>query len=263
MSKNRLEAFSDGVFAIAITLLVLGIKLPDSGLDSNDQLNTFLATLTPSILTFVFTFLVVGVFWVAHHRVFNPARGVDNFLLWANVFYLMTVAIIPFPAAILARHFFFPSAILAYTVTLSIVAAQHFLLIRHIYHSEALRQPFFTAEMLRLARRNTAANATVRRVLVTSVKGSSTPHLLAASSHDPFHDARPTTVTWLSTRLMVLMHRKCVCCHSVLENSTRVSIELALSALSMPMIGETVEEFMKVNPVKSITMLPHFMCSSM
>jgi len=152
MSKNRLEAFSDGVFAIATTLLVLGISVPQGGVESDHELAMLLAGMIPSILTFVFTFLVVGVFWVAHHRIFNLTRSVDNVLLWQNVFYLLTVAIIPFPAAILARHPFFRTAILFYAVVLLVVASQHFLLLRHIYRKTELRQPFFTREVYRIAR---------------------------------------------------------------------------------------------------------------
>ena len=152
MNKNRLEAFSDGVFAIATTLLVLGISIPQGKVESDRELALLLVGMIPSILTFVFTFLVVGVFWVAHHRIFNLTRSVDNVLIWQNNFYLLTVAIIPFPAAVLARHPFFRTAVLFYAVILLVVASQHFLLLRHIYKKDELRQPFFNVEVYRVAR---------------------------------------------------------------------------------------------------------------
>lgn len=100
MTKIRLEAFSDGVFAIVITLLVLDIKTPQTDVTSNQELNALLKQAIPNFLTFVFTFLVVSVFWVAHHRIFNFIKAIGNYLLWVNVFYLMIVAIIPFSASI-------------------------------------------------------------------------------------------------------------------------------------------------------------------
>jgi len=104
MNKARLEAFSDGVFSISITLLVLDIKVPNFDSLGNEQLNRALVQALPNILTFVFTFLVVGIFWIAHHRIFTLVKAVNSSLLWINIFYLMLAAIIPFPASILAKH---------------------------------------------------------------------------------------------------------------------------------------------------------------
>ncbi len=106
MNKNRLEAFSDGVFAIAITLLVLNVKVPNKQNITNAELNNILAASTNQLLSFGFSFLIIGVFWVAHHRIFSFAKVVDTTLIWLNIIYLMFIATIPFPASILADNFF-------------------------------------------------------------------------------------------------------------------------------------------------------------
>jgi len=140
MNKARLEAFSDGVFSISITLLVLDIKVPNFDSLGNEQLNRALVQALPNILTFVFTFLVVGIFWVAHHRIFTFVKAVDSSLLWINIFYLMLAAIIPFPASILAKHPFLPTAIRLYTGTLLVFGLMHFVFLYYIK-----RQPQLTA----------------------------------------------------------------------------------------------------------------------
>ena len=84
MNKNRLENFSDGVFAIAVTLLVLNIKLPNIKNLSNHQLNHTLMFVAPHLVTFIFSFLVIGVFWIAHHRIFSFVNVLDSTLLWLS-----------------------------------------------------------------------------------------------------------------------------------------------------------------------------------
>ena len=153
MNKTRLESFSDGVFAIAITLLALGVRLPESAPASNEALAGNLAGMLPSLLTYMFTFLVVGVFWVAHHRIFGLAKRLDATLMWVNIAYLMAVAIIPVPAAILARSPLFQSAILFYTGTLFVVSSLHFVFLAYIYRHPELREAHFTPELLATARR--------------------------------------------------------------------------------------------------------------
>jgi uncharacterized membrane protein len=103
--KGRIEAFSDGVFAIALTLLILEIRPPQLGADAdNGQLFAAIAGLWPSFLAFVLSFFVVLVMWVNHHELFRLARGVDYPFLFANGFVLLLVTFVPFPTALLARY---------------------------------------------------------------------------------------------------------------------------------------------------------------
>lgn len=151
MNKNRLEAFSDGVFAIAITLLILNVKVPDAHNISNSQLNHILIAAAPKLLSFAFSFLVIGVFWVAHHRIFSFAKVVNTPLVWLNIVYLMFIALIPFPASILADNFFLPSTILLYTGTLFVIAMMHFLLLEYIIQNEDIKHEALTKEVYRSA----------------------------------------------------------------------------------------------------------------
>lgn len=148
MNKNRVEAFSDGVFAIAITLLVLDVRLPEADIQSNAQLYSMLVSSTVSIITFIFSFLVIGIFWIAHHRIFDLVHKVNHRLLWSNVFYLMTVALIPFPASVLAHHPFLTTSIVFYSAVLLLCGLQHFLLLVYIYrHKELQLLPLTYKEM--------------------------------------------------------------------------------------------------------------------
>ena len=102
-SKGRIEAFSDGVFAIALTLLILEIRPPQLADADNGQLLAALVELWPSFLAFALSFFVVLVMWVNHHELFALARGVDHPCLFANGFLLLMVTFVPFPTAVLAR----------------------------------------------------------------------------------------------------------------------------------------------------------------
>jgi uncharacterized membrane protein len=100
-SLERVIFFSDAVFAIVITLLVLPltaeVDLPDSGVDTAAQV----WDQWPRVLSFAVSFLVIGQFWIAHHRMFAQLRRVDHALLWLNLLFLMTVSFLPFPTAVL------------------------------------------------------------------------------------------------------------------------------------------------------------------
>src|SRR5262247_1847338 len=101
MNKTRMEAFSDGVFAIVITLLVLNIHVPDGRSFSLQNLRP----LVPPIGTFVLSFIMVGVYWVAHHHMLYFIKQVNRRLLWLNLLVLLCVVFIPFPASLLGTGF--------------------------------------------------------------------------------------------------------------------------------------------------------------
>jgi uncharacterized membrane protein len=102
---ERVVFFSDAVFAIVITLLVLPIAV-DAGVDSppDVRLAVLLADLTPRIMAFVVSFLVIGQFWLAHHRTFGLVRRYDRLLLWLNLLALMVISFLPFPTALLGAR---------------------------------------------------------------------------------------------------------------------------------------------------------------
>ena len=100
MSTGRVEAFSDGVLAIAITLLVLDLRLPDA---PNRSLAALLGEQWPSYVAFVVTFAVIGIMWVNHHALFLRIARVDRPLLFLNLALLLVIAALPFPTSVAAE----------------------------------------------------------------------------------------------------------------------------------------------------------------
>ena len=105
MPKNRLEAFSDGIIAFAITLLILEIHIPDLGarVDNPAVLKAILGLL-PNFAVYVISFLVCTVWWISHHTFIHDLHSVNRALLWVNSLFLMLIAFIPFPTGLLGRH---------------------------------------------------------------------------------------------------------------------------------------------------------------
>jgi len=98
---GRVEAFSDGVFAIAITLLIIEVHVP--GREHADTLGRALLDLWPSYLGYLTSFLTIGVMWINHHHVFSLIDRVDRTMLLLNTLLLLMVAFVPFPTAVLAQ----------------------------------------------------------------------------------------------------------------------------------------------------------------
>jgi len=105
VSTQRIEAFSDGVFAIAITLLILEIKIPHfPGEISGEQLKAALLGLWPAYLTYVLSFIVVGIYWANHHYIFKLYKRTDHTFNLLNVFFLMCISFLPLPTAVIGEY---------------------------------------------------------------------------------------------------------------------------------------------------------------
>lgn len=102
---GRIEAFSDGVFAIAITLLVLDLKVPSVASD----LGGALRRQWPGYLSYVVSFIIIGIIWAQHHQLFRHIKRTNHLFLLINVVFLMWVASLPFPAALLSAYLNHPS----------------------------------------------------------------------------------------------------------------------------------------------------------
>jgi uncharacterized membrane protein len=101
VTTNRLEAFSDGVFAIAITLLVLDLNVPSPG---SGELGHELLEQWPSYAAYVITFITIGIIWINHHAAFNRLRSVDHSILLWNLALLLTVSVLPFTTRLMAEY---------------------------------------------------------------------------------------------------------------------------------------------------------------
>lgn len=101
MNTDRLETFCDGVFAIAITLLIIEVRVPTG---AEEHIWEALLGLWPSYLAYLISFLNIGIGWVNHHAMFQNFRRADRNLLFINLFLLLCVAFLPFPTALLAEY---------------------------------------------------------------------------------------------------------------------------------------------------------------
>jgi TMEM175 potassium channel family protein len=101
VTTARLETFADGVFAIAATLLILNVEVPDLG---DHSLSHELLRLWPAYIGYVVSFVTIGIIWVNHHTVLDLLHSTDRTFLFINVFFLLCIAFIPFPTRLLATY---------------------------------------------------------------------------------------------------------------------------------------------------------------
>jgi len=100
---ERVSALSDGVFAVAITLLVVSIAVPViHGPVTNSKLAHGLAVLWPHFFSYTLSFIIIAMFWISHHALFTAIRRVDRTLIWLNMFYLLLIVFMPYPTELLS-----------------------------------------------------------------------------------------------------------------------------------------------------------------
>ena len=100
LSKHRIEALTDGIYAVAMTLLVIELKVPDAHtIGSHDALIKALADLVPKFGSWLISFFVLATFWIGHHRLYQSVRIVDTPLLWMGLRHLALVSLLPFSAS--------------------------------------------------------------------------------------------------------------------------------------------------------------------
>jgi uncharacterized membrane protein len=116
----RVLALSDGVFAIIVTLLVLEVRVPE--LSQGHSLNQALAELRPSLTAFVISFILAGMYWVAHRDLFALIRRTDRGLVWLNILYLLPLCLLPFGAGLIGRYEEEPVALRIYGLLLVLIA---------------------------------------------------------------------------------------------------------------------------------------------
>jgi uncharacterized membrane protein len=126
--KGRIEALTDGIFAVAMTLLVLDLRLQAApGLD-DAGLRSALVALLPKLESYVISFLVLCVFWLGHHRLMHLVRGVDHLFLWRNLLFILFITFVPFTTSLMGEHRDLDDAPLVYGVNLALILAAQFLM---------------------------------------------------------------------------------------------------------------------------------------
>lgn len=150
---ERMILFSDAVFAIAITLLVIEIKVPHIENEINDRVVlSELLHLLPKLIGFVFSFFIIGIYWTVHHRLFSYVINYDNKLIWLNILYLFSIALMPFTTA-LYSEFYQPILhvpFLIYTINICLTGFFSYLLVRHLaFSSNSISQGFNDVNLIK------------------------------------------------------------------------------------------------------------------
>ena len=131
MEKNRLEAFSDGVIAIIITIMVLELKVPHHGAALAD-----LKELLPVFLGYVLSFIYVGIYWNNHHHMFHSTQHVTGGILWANLHLLFWLSLFPFTTAWVSENHLSPVPVAVYAFVLLMAAVGFYILQRAIIRQQ-------------------------------------------------------------------------------------------------------------------------------
>jgi uncharacterized membrane protein len=142
VSTTRLETFSDGVIAIALTIMVIALKLPDT-VDGTILKNFSIQFyhLLPYFLSYVLSFLIIGIFWSNHHSMFHLLEKTDNHLIWMNFIFLFFLSLIPFATSILGANPYksISAAIYGFVMfltTTAFVAMRHYSIKKKLVHTD-------------------------------------------------------------------------------------------------------------------------------
>jgi uncharacterized membrane protein len=176
---DRVVFFSDAVFAIAMTVLVLTLRLPAGTADA--QVGHALRTELPTVYTYVLSFVVISLYWLAHHRMFRYVRRLDPTLLVLNLAMLGCVAFVPFPTSVLGDHGGTTAAVVFYAATMAILGS-------------VLSGLWFHASRQHLIARDTPASF-IRHSLW---RGLALPVVFAASIPIAFVNPRAAEFFWLT-----------------------------------------------------------------
>lgn len=147
MGSGRLEAFSDGVIAILITIMVLELKVP------HGEDPALLLALWPVFVSYLLSFIVIAIYWVNHHRLFHLCKHVNTPILWSNIFWLFCISLLPFTTAYVAESHFTPFATALYATSL-LLAGLAYVPLRFTVASQFKGTPAYERDWRRAARKN-------------------------------------------------------------------------------------------------------------
>jgi uncharacterized membrane protein len=149
-SLSRVETFSDGIFAIIVTLLVFQLKVPHvANVQSVTQLALAVRHEIPAFISWILSFLLVCVIWINHHRLFVMFKTIDHGLFWLNAMLLMWVSLLPFPTALLGDYITNPVALTLFGVVLVLISGSFWLMRLYVLRdhdrllSDDIRVPSF------------------------------------------------------------------------------------------------------------------------
>lgn len=144
MEKTRLEAFSDGVLAIIITIMVLELKVPTSATWS------VLFDLWPVASSYVLSFIFIGIYWGNHHHLLHTVKNVNASIIWGNLNLLFWLSLIPFATAWMGENHFSPNTVVVYAILLLLCGISYSILQRTIFntqrHGNTLKEAFMKME---------------------------------------------------------------------------------------------------------------------
>lgn len=174
MGRNRLEAFSDGVLAIIITIMVLEMKVPHSA----DL--TALRPVLPTFLTYVLSFVYLGIYWNNHHHMLHVTTRVNGAILWANLHLLFWLSLFPFVTGWMGENHFEPAPMALYGLVLLLAAIAYMILQYSIIASQG-------------------ANSILAKAIGSDIKGKISPALYAIAIPTAFY------APWISISLYILV----------------------------------------------------------
>ena len=133
LTKNRIEAFSDGVIAIIITIMAFDLKVQElPAVFSDADVWRTLLGVVPKIMSYLLSFVVLAIMWLNHHALFDKLPHSDSRLVWYNMFLLFTMSLIPMPTNFLAAHPLLPQAVMFYGLIMTLNAFGFYLLRRYV-----------------------------------------------------------------------------------------------------------------------------------
>jgi uncharacterized membrane protein len=180
MEKHRLVAFTDGVIAIIITIMVLELKVP------NDASLSALAAVTPVFLSYVLSFVYVSIYWNNHHHFFHLVRHVSGGVLWANMHLLFWLSLVPFATGWMGQNRFAPIPTALYGVALLMPALAWYVMQSAIIRMEG-------------------SESMLARAIGRDIKGKLSPVLYTAGILSAFVDTRIADVIYVLVALLWLI----------------------------------------------------------
>src|SRR5512137_3024691 len=155
LGRGRIEALSDGVFAIVVTLLVLEIRVPHiAAHGSLSELASALWAMVPKFVSWVISFLTVCVIWLNHHRLFKMMRRIDNGLFWWNANLLLWTSLIPFPTALMGDYPHNKLAVSLYGLVMFLMALGFVLMRWHMHRRDEFFQEHVDRSLFRKGTRD-------------------------------------------------------------------------------------------------------------